>query len=665
MKKKKSPDKPEKSIFDTNKIKSNIITVKTSLKSILKDYDVNYIIIDKMVKDMNNIAIISYLFIRLYILYCYKYNKDIPELTSKNILYFIKACGKRDNRGRTAKDDEFLKELETFYDNHFKHLINEEKYDLVNKSQLLSYLSIQMETAYKNNIKEHFITRIRRFMNITKPIKEDLIKEQEEKIKDLKQYEIAEKYGIVNKCDLKLINDKYKKLIKEVNHYYSDLWNSTKNNILLDNIDKIPEVYKEYAEWIKSNYLPKTYDKNYGYDVKANPNKYISYTLKINDYIEEHTDKKLFQSLSLRNSIVPSYITIDSATLIYYFFNGEKHLNKAINENKEYIWDKIFKTHKKVMNIKDYHIDTIQTDGIGVSLIFKKNGLNKFQLSKKVSEDKISYLTDLSNEDLEIAKNKKIISLDPGKQNLIYMLDEQHNKFRYTASQRRVESNRKRNSYILRHEKIKNDIIQEETILSAYNCKTNDINKFSEYIKEKLILNKKLKDFYESELIRKMKWRSFICKRQSEDKLLNTIEKKYGKSEDLLISYGNWNNSKQMKHIMPTLGIGMRKLLEKKFTCVLFDEFRTSKLCCKCHNELENYNSLHHILICSNCKSDGCESKNITFINRDINGCKNMLDLSIEWINHKTRNKKFCRTTDNDVPKKATPKKRVRKTLSS
>ena len=223
------------------------------------------------------------------------------------------------------------------------------------------------------------------------------------------------------------------------------------------------------------------------------------------------------------------------------------------------------------------------------------------------------------------------------------MLDDEYNKLRYTAPQRRFESNKKRNSIVLQKEKIKNNIIEEETKLSKKNCKTNNINKFKEYIKEKLILNDKLKEFYENELMRKMKWRSFICKRRSEDKLLNNIEKKFGKSNDILISYGNWNNSKQMKNIIPTLGLGMRKIIHKKFDIVLFDEFKTSQLCSKCNNELKNYNSLHRVLVCSNCKSDGCESKNITFINRDINACKNMLDLSNEWINHKTRKMCFCR----------------------
>jgi len=646
MPKKKTPDKETNIFNNVKQHKSTIITIKTSLKSILKDENENYKIIDNMVKEMNEIAIISYLFIKLYVLYCYENNKTIPDLSASNIKYFIKVCGKRSNAGRKAENNIFEKELNDFYDNHFKPLLNgKEKYNLFNKSQLVNYLSTQMATCYKNNIKEHFITRMRRFLNITKPITNNDI-EQEDIINYLKHL----------KFNKDITYQIYNERIKEVKEYYrkhNNLWNLTKNSILLNKFDDVPQLYKDYSLYIKEHFLPSTCSKNYGYDAKAHPNKYIYYTLKMNDYIENNTKNKLFQSLSLRTSIIPSYITIDSATLIYYFFNGEKgKLNKTIKENKDYIWSKIFKTQKKVMNIKDYHIDTIQTDGIGVSLIFKKNGYDKYTKKDDKNEDNIlvkecekelKYISDLNDEELNIAKNRKLISCDPGKHNLIYMLDDEYNKLRYTAPQRRFESNKKRNSIVLQKEKIKNNIIEEETKLSKKNCKTNNINKFKEYIKEKLILNDKLKEFYENELMRKMKWRSFICKRRSEDKLLNNIEKKFGKSNDILISYGNWNNSKQMKNIIPTLGLGMRKIIHKKFDIVLFDEFKTSQLCSKCNNELKNYNSLHRVLVCSNCKSDGCESKNITFINRDINACKNMLDLSNEWINHKTRKMCFCR----------------------
>jgi hypothetical protein len=292
-----------------------------------------------MVKDMNDIAIISYMFIKLYILHCYKNNKPIPDLNRRNITYFIKACGKKSNAGRKSNNnDEFKNELINFYDNEFKPLLNgKDKFDLTNKCFLIEYLSVQMATAYNNNIKEHFITRIRRFMNLTKPEIKSLQKEQENKLYDLKLLQEQELNNNDDKKIINEINNKYKKLIKETNTYYNKLWIDTKNYILLNKIDKIHNEYKKYATYIKTNYLPNTCNDNYGLDVKKNPKKYIIHTLKMNDYIENETNFKLFQSISLRNSIIPSYITIDCSTLIYYFFSGEKNLISKIKDNKEYI----------------------------------------------------------------------------------------------------------------------------------------------------------------------------------------------------------------------------------------------------------------------------------------------------------------------------------------
>ena len=98
---------------------------------------------------------------------------------------------------------------------------------------------------------------------------------------------------------------------------------------------------------------------------------------------------------------------------------------------------------------------------------------------------------------------------------------------------------------------------------------------------------------------------------------------------------------------MPTKGIGLRRTVEKKFNVVLVDKFRTSKLCNKCNCELEHYNNLHRVL-CIGCKSSGSESKNTTFMNRDMNACMNMLHISNSWIQSKIRPEKFCRTSDPD-----------------
>ena len=72
------------------------------------------------------------------------------------------------------------------------------------------------------------------------------------------------------------------------------------------------------------------------------------------------------------------------------------------------------------------------------------------------------------------------------------------------------------------------------------------------------------------------------------------------------------------------------------------------ELCSRCHNELTNYKNIHRLLVCSHCKSNGLESKNINFMNRDMNACMNMLNLSKQWINTKTRPEKYSRNSDYD-----------------
>lgn len=78
------------------------------------------------------------------------------------------------------------------------------------------------------------------------------------------------------------------------------------------------------------------------------------------------------------------------------------------------------------------------------------------------------------------------------------------------------------------------------------------------------------------------------------------------------------------------------------------DEFETSKLCSKFNCELENYNNFHRVLVCRSCKSSGLESKNTTFVNRDMNACMNMLHISNSWIQSKTRLENFYRISDPD-----------------
>ena len=127
--------------------------------------------------------------------------------------------------------------------------------------------------------------------------------------------------------------------------------------------------------------------------------------------------------------------------------------------------------------------------------MIKNKCYNKIKDNEKLTDEEELYINNLSDKDLKECKNKKLVGIDPGKQNLVYIVDKNKNKLRYTACQRRIESLRKRCSKITLREKVKNKIIEEETKLSSENCKKIDYEKFKEYIIGKTQLNDKVKDF--------------------------------------------------------------------------------------------------------------------------------------------------------------------------
>jgi hypothetical protein len=247
-------------------------------------------------------------------------------------------------------------------------------------------------------------------------------------------------------------------------------------------------------------------------------------------------------------------------------------------------------------------------------------------------------IEDLSKEQLDTLKERNIVGCDPGKRSLVYMMDKNGNKLQYTAPQRKRESKTKTNQQILLVERKRKGIIEKETHLSFQNSKSVDYNKFKTYLVEKDKLNKETTDFYKREVWRKMKFRQYSYGKKSIDTFLNKIKETFG--ENILIGYGNWSRSTQMKHFMPTMNKGLRKLIHKKYDTITINECNTSKKCCDCNNDLEYYKDkqekkVFRLLVCSNCVS--CENKKIVFRTRDANSSTNIMNLATSWIEKQER----------------------------
>jgi hypothetical protein len=594
--------------------KSAYTTIKTTLKSILRNHNEVQPVITKLVFEMNDLMIHSYQFIRLYVLKCYNNNQPLPEINEKFILYCIKTLGEKTNTGRPEKDTSMLETLQEFYDNEYQPLLNHEKTSLKNKSNMLPYLATQLHTSLSNNTQERFIQHFLRFINKT----------------------------TTNITEDKAILFKFKKQLLECNEETDAMFDDWKHSHL-------------------SNILPENIKKSVHYDVKVKPFDYLKGMLYMNAVLEKE-DHKLFQPLPLRNNIIPKHIILDTACIVNLFSLEGKtktELFKAIKENQHDVWNNLLNLQHKTFNNKHYQFHyQIQTDGISCSLLFIRKDLKDKKWGSRVptlQEQDFHNIEDLSIEQLKEVAPRNIVGCDPGKRSLVYMMDDKGNKLQYTAPQRKRESKAKTNQRILLEEKKRNKITEKETHLSFQNSKSVDYEKFKEYLVEKAKLNKETLDFYQRDVWRKMKFRQYSYGKKSMDKFLNKIKETFG--ENILIGYGNWSRSTQMKHFMPTMNKGLRKQIHKKYDTITINECNTSKKCCECNNDLSYYrhsdgNKQFRLLVCLSCNRgndyspmanevcSGCvrpQVKQIVFRTRDANSAINIMNLTKCWIEKQER----------------------------
>jgi hypothetical protein len=521
----------------------------------------------------------------------------LPEINEKFILYCIKVLGEKTNTGRPEKDTSMLETLQEFYDKEYQPLLNHEKTSLKHKSNMLPYLATQLHTSLSNNTQERFIQHFLRFINkTTTKITED-----------------------------KAVLFKFKKQLLECNEETDMMFDDWK-------ITHLP------------NILHVNIKKSVHYDVKVNPFDYLKGMLYMNAVLEKE-EHKLFQPLPLRNNIIPKHIILDTACIVNLFSlegKTKSELFKAIKENQHDVWNNLLNLQHKTFKRKHYQFHyQIQTDGISCSLLFIRKDLKDKKWGSRVptlQEQDFHNIEDLSREQLKEVAHRNIVGCDPGKRSLVYMMDDKGNKLQYTAPQRKRESKAKTNQRILLVEKKRNNIIEKETHLSFHNSKSVDYEKFKKYLVEKDKLNKETLDFYQRDVWRKMKFRQYSYGKKSLDTFLNKIKEIFG--DNILIGYGNWSRSTQMKHFMPTLNKGLRKQIHKKYDTITINECNTSKKCCECNNDLSYYrhsngNKQFRLLVCSGCVRP--QVKQIVFKTRDANSAINIMNLTKCWIDRQER----------------------------
>ena len=178
-------------------------------------------------------------------------------------------------------------------------------------------------------------------------------------------------------------------------------------------------------------------------------------------------------------------MAIDTSALIeLYMENQNKYKqNKGdVEKNKDFIWPQFFNMTHPIFDLKkkDMRFNyQIMTDGVSCSVQYVKNEYyGKREVKQKKDKKKIEfpYIDEIPAEEFEKMKSGeyKRVYIDPGKKNLLYMIDDEGKTFTYTVRQRLKQTQRIKHRTIMNKEKNKNGVKVVETELSEYNSKSSD-----------------------------------------------------------------------------------------------------------------------------------------------------------------------------------------------
>ena len=662
VKKKKVPDKYN--------------CIKVPFDKIIKNTDTIDKIFECVVRT-NKITIKTYQILRLWILDKYHKKENIPTITEDIIKMAQKSILEK-SPGPKPKGNN----LELF--NEFQKFHTFTLENGINLSSILAYNATSIITAIENNIKMHYFDYIRRFVN-------------------------------------SYFKHKYKEEIED-NEFKQQLFRDLKK-IKNDIINNTSTCDTKYHKWLKDNrnfIIPKEIHVNgYYYDIQVKPQKYLKNMIWMNIELEK-IKGKMFQFMPLRSDLIVKHIPLDTKSLIEIFVEKDKNKYLCDIENtKDELWDKYFNIN---ISLKNYVFDyTLITDCYSASLRFiHKDRLQEENDKKEKMRNAKKEYKDLSKDEIEIIKKKKKnvqkeaqkelnknksnvkkekivyiefpyidevhkneligknIYIDPGKRDLLTMIDDEGNHFTYSNKQRVKETKRLKYQRLIKNLKDTLKICEIENTLSIYNSKTCDIEKFKKYIEEKNKVNEKLFNLYENEKFRQYKWYSYINKKRTEDNMNNLIKNKYGKNINLI--YGDWSVTKQMRNFISTPNIAIKRKLKEKFNVFNIDEYKTSCLYYKTEEKGENFyitdkinkkRKLHSVLTFKmETNENECKKIRIDCINRDYNGCLNIRKIFHSYIKNETRPLRYCRSFDYQIlplPEKASNGSRLerRKRISS
>jgi hypothetical protein len=568
--------------------------------------------LEDVIVRLNDLVFHSYQFIRGYILHRLGENLDGEFTFQKEFIrYSVRVLGECDGTKKIT-DGILYEKLEDYYYRIYQPATNHQRTDLTGLSHFTDNIFIEIQTAIENNIKERFIQHFYRF---------------------------------INKMALG------REATKEDKPFLARL----KKTLLEFRFDEIEPEFHWITNFMELTF-PKVMQESVHYDVKRQPWSYLKVMIWMNRLLED-TGFRSFNDLPQRSESIPKCIMITTTALWDYFLEykwGDKTKART-GETKDEKWGKFLNLNHRIFKSKNYTFyHQIRTDGVSCSLLFIRKDLQ----NEEGVKDSYS-ITDLKFPELIHQENPKqyaelLVGCDPGKRSLVYLSDGKR-KLQYTAPQRKFESWSGRMQFTIKKMKDKTILERNNTTFTPFQLE-QDLNqlrhnstyheKFLEYCEAKKVVRNATAEFYQRTCFRSMRLRAWIRGRSSVDRFVNRIGETFG--PDCVIAYGDWSRTTQMKGCMPSLGIGLRRIIHRKYKTFSVNEAYTSKRCSKCGHDMENvkgklrdgsFGPIHRLKCCSGCVSS--DNKNVVFRSRDLNAAKNILSIGRYWCLKKQRHPCF------------------------
>lgn len=409
-------------------------------------------------------------------------------------------------------------------------------------------------------------------------------------------------------------------------------------------------------------------------DLKRRPESALPLLYMFSQYAEEENEKlerqrtdrkldsraklvRLFSLLPHKNGFGASHIKICQSGLYNLLRkNGQDVKRKDFDENTDAWWKRLFDISRFETRNRKF-AGEILTDAVGVSIVLKKpkSSCTIAPVKKGRKNKKANLHLDNRVEEFDIDAYDQVWGLDPGRKDLFVASDQDDEvkkcsvrEFYHCAKYKL--SVRKNRRWIDRNPEVR------DTILALPTKRTSNLETLRTYVQAIIPKLDTLIGFFSRRRMRAMKFTRFrFCQKKLHELCVSLTERAGRKT---VIGFGDWSN--QDAGVIKKCQSGPVKRLERQLKryskVVSIDEFRTSKLCQRCHQDLTNERrkvvgkdfrlhtmKVHGVL---HCRNSDCSSMTV---NRDVNASKNMRDLLIGGALGASRAWAFSRANKNLV----------------